>query len=995
MAPHVAFVWLGVPSTRATDWLRRFSFVVSALVALIAADGRVLPSLHQAPDAAINRSGSHRPVDVTVQVQSGRGAESSTYRLDVHLSSLTPKGARLYSPSGEYSGRIGEELQLSLGAGRYLFILSSPGNVRVVREVEVHEPMAVGFRLDPAVRRVVKVVVDEGEERRPLMAATVLLSDPNADFDQAQLPHGRSTDESGEAAFDETPGGPLLVRIFAPGFQPYRAVAEGDLLVRLEPASTLEVSVVDDNRPVPAAEVVLSGASLWPPQSVMTRDDGVIRITGLGSGRYSLFARKGSKISKLNDELVISGEAGTTRVELELGSGFFVRAQVVSESDDRPLSGAKVSVGSAGLGQFRLYGRTDERGGVRLGPLLSNSGLMQARAAGHVPKAMAFPPEQSPPGGDTEAEMAADELVIRLDQAGVISGRVVDARGFPVAGAVVEAVGSGRDKMPYSVTFDSSAVSDAHFDWAEDWSMDSSRVLIPAGELGVMLGPVPPIPLGDVDTREGGQLTTDDRGYFKINGVPPGQGVVLVRHPEYMDGKSATLSVAPGASVETEIVLRQGQALAGRVVDHRGFPVAFAGIIATARSFERRTLTESDGSFEFSAAPKKVSLRVNSPDNPLHVLVVHEVGDAERERKILIELSPPRDDVHLVVEDSRGEAISLAQVTLSSLDRRTPIRKTRFTHDDGSVDFEGLSGLEVRIEVDATGFVARKFDRRLSTSEKVVLDESLRVTGKVTGVRGRHVAAGATLVFKQGAFEKRATADELGEYELVGLPPGRGELSGSHPDYGQASRTVTITRGVGDRPAELPALDLSPALVIEGWVRDRSGRGIEGVLLSDERIGAYLTRRSSGAILGESGASGEFSVEVERRDTVYLFGARPGEAFGFSDAIVPGDLDRVRDVIIPIDHLDQAVAYEQGTVLITLQERGDHLRIYAVANGSQAEHAGLRAEDRLVLIDDIRPDGIDDARKLLSGPMGGQLRVVILRDGVEKTFLLHREAYAR
>ena len=89
--------------------------------------------------------------------------------------------------------------------------------------------------------------------------------------------------------------------------------------------------------------------------------------------------------------------------------------------------------------------------------------------------------------------------VISLERSGTVEGRVVDEEGFPIAGATIEVAGTDIFKMPVSVNYRSDEIADAHF----DWSADVANILIPAGELGVMLGPVPPIPLADVAPAEG------------------------------------------------------------------------------------------------------------------------------------------------------------------------------------------------------------------------------------------------------------------------------------------------------------------------------------------------------------------------------------------------------------------------------------------------------------------------------------------------------------
>ena len=987
------FVWWGVPVARLLPVrLHQLGFLVAVLLACFVVDSQGLGDVR--PPTATHNDAARVSHELRLLVKSAEAeAQGAPFFVQIFAVESSKSHASSYVPASETTGQIGDSLVMSLPKGRYLLVVSSPGQARLVHEFDLSGALSLELQLERALTRAIKVMVGKDGELRPLLGATVLVGGATeAGAGPTTLPFGSSTDASGVARFNNTPHGPLLVRIFAPGYEPYRATSEGDLVVRLVTASSLQIVVTDQGQPQAEAEVVISGPSLWPPQSVNTLAHGQINVTGLSQGRYSLFARKGERISPLNEEIVIDEEASTQKVTLELGPGSFVIARVVRDEDERPLVGAKVSVGTSGLGQFRLYGRSDESGRVRLGPLLSASGVVQARAPGYVAVSLVFPQETA----TNDAPPAeSSELVLRLVEAGTLTGRVVDEAGRPIAGATVEAVGSDLRKMPYSVTVNSAAVSDAHFDWAEDWSHDASRVVIPAGELGVMLGPVPPIPLSSVTATPGQSLTTDERGYFEIQEVPPGEGIVLGRHPDYMDGKSRVHVLAAGQELKTEIVLKRGEPFLGRLVDHRGFPVQSAAITALARGFERRVYSASDGNFELNAAPAELSLRVHSPDNPLRVLLVHDVKANERRTKLLIELPPPRADSVFTITDEKREPLGLSQVTVTSLDPQVPLRQTRFTEDQGTTSFEAIVGLRVRIEVEANGYVPVKWDTTAQATESRALGRSLRAEGLVTGVRGRQVAEGAVVTFVSGELRKVTVADELGRYQLLGLPPGPGLLSAKHDDFGQGSLSVVVKAGVADRPFEMPALDLSPSVQIEGRVEDAEGRAVAGALLASDRIGAFLVHKRGGLILGESDQDGEFSVAVQRADQLYLFGAALGVAYGFSDAIEPADRDVVDGVRVIVDHPDPAVAYEQGTALFSLDERDQRLLIYAVAEGSQAERAGLRAEDEVVSIDEVRPEDLHDARSLLSGPLGGQMRVVIKRAGSTMTFLVPRESFAR
>lgn len=986
-----AFVWWGVPrSVLPLLQIRVLAFVIAALGAWSMVDaGWTGPGV----DGSKREDGSPMSV-VQRQLRIDVRAALSPTHFVVSLYAVTrrPQGDRTFVPERRVEQTWGQTAVVQLASGTHLVVVEATGAARWVGEVELYDDTRLDVQLTPSAPRTITVVAGSDDALRPLPGATVLLSDPEPGTTKdARLPFGAATDPRGRAHFASTPQGPLLVRIFAPGFQPYRTVAEGDLTVRLESTTSLQITVVQDGKPQAEAEVVLSGPLLWPSQAVLTKADGSVSVTGLATGRYSVFARKGAAISRLDEEVIVDDKMGINRLRLELAPGEFVSARIVSQGERRPVADAKVTVTTSAFGSVVLHGRTGADGRVRIGPLLEPRGMIQARATGYVGATRSFPDlEPDDPGA------APMDLLLELERAATITGRVVDERGFPVALASVEAVGTGRDNVPYSVTYNSGAVTDAHFTWAEDWGAHLGRALVPAGELGVMLGPVPPIPLGDVPTTSGMQnLTTDERGYFTISDVPPGHGVVLARHPDYLDGKSESLELEPGGERNVTVVLRGGAPLFGRLLDHRGFPVSGAMISASSRGFERRVMSESDGNFSFGAAPQDLSLRIHASDNPLVVLLALEVDPKKRDDKLLIELPPPRGDAEIKVTDVQGEPVGLAQVTFTSLDRSVPFRQTRFTQDDGVARVPAVEGLEVRIDVSATGFLTKTWDARARAQMQVDVTRSLHASGLVTAVRGRKEAAGAHVEFEAGALRRTTSADELGRYQLTGLPAGRGRIRATHPELGRASMDVTVEPGVGDRPFELPTLDLNPSLHVEGRVEDGRGQVVPGALVSAARISAFLGSRTAREVLAMADEAGQFSVDVERSQPLYLYGAAPARSFGFSERIEALERDVVRDVVIVLDRSDEAFSHDPATVLVSLEERGSQIVIYAVAAGSQAERAGLRAEDQISSIMEQRPVDLRGARQLLSGTLGGPLRVEVLRGAQHMIFLVEREGFVR
>lgn len=922
---------------------------------------------------------------LSVSLSSADQGELNDAQVTLHRVRPAATGEKEYRPEKTVQVFSTSPALFSVPEGAYLLVVRARGFARMARLVTVEGDVSLPLTLLPAHEATVRVVVDRDGQRRPLVGATVLLSD------DGRLPWGDVTNLEGEAFFDSLPPGPLLVRIFAPGFQPYRAYIEGDLLVQLEPASVTVIRVMDEGKPAVGAEVILSGAQLWPARSVATDRKGQVEVTGLAAGSYSVYAKKGSRVSKVNSELVIRDEPGREVVTLELVAGQFLTIEALAAANEKPIAGARLSWAASGLGQFVLYGRTDAVGQVRLGPVLRRTGLLQARAPGFVSRTTSL--DALPDAGPSEE--TERKVLVKLFAAGRVTGRVVDGRGFPIEGAVVEAVGIDRDGIPFAVTTSSDAVTDAHFDWASAWQSSPQRRLVPAGELGVMVGPVPPIPLTDapLDSPRQSRLTTGKGGYFTIEDVPPGAGVVLARHLDYLDGKSAQFELAPGEGVESRIVLGRGLRLSGRVVDHEGFPVAGARITAMSREFERGVLTETDGSFELPAAPREVSLHVFDPGNPLRVLLAHDVQSAQREERQLLALPEPRQHSQILVLDMKGEPIELAQVTLISLAPSQPFKRTRFTSAEGEVEFDQVAGLHCRLSVSKAGYVERKIEQRMPEMFKLKLDDSLIARVLVTGVRGRHRASGASVRLVTGSSEVRALADELGWVTLRDVPAGRATLSAQHPDYGRASQLVSIQPDPAGRPVELPALDLSPATTVRGQVVDPSGQPIPGAWVSSERVGVYAAHLSAAEELVRADDDGRFELELEAATQSFIYAAQPGVAFGFSDpfdATLPMDEARVL-----VDHPDRAPSHLPATVLATVEARMGRFVVYDIAARSAADEAGLKIGDEVLEVDGHVPKSVEDLRDGLSGSVGSEVRLIVRRSGTRHTFLITREPFVR
>ncbi len=877
--------------------------------------------------------------------------------------------------------------------GEYWVLVRATGTARLAQPVAIHGAREVRLVLEAASAPLV-VRVRDGEE--PVEGAAVLVTGGD------QLPVAGTTDGEGRVAVEGLRGGARAVRVVARGYEPFEATTSGaELEVQLRRALGLRVVVRGTSgTPVGGAEVQLSGPQLWPTRRVDTNPSGEVVITGLLAGTYDVFARADSRISDTLRGIDLRHgvhERGLHTVEIVLREGRFLSVEVV-DAEGQPVPDADLVLAEAGVAAFPFAARTNDAGRARLGPLRWHQAHLAVRADGFVPRSLWVGVDPVGP---------AETLRVELVRGGSLVGRVVDERGFPVEGVSLEVIGTDVYGMPVALTPESGAVRKAHFDQI----LAGPAPLVPAGELGVMPGPVPPIPmvgaavpgvnvLADVLQS---RWTTDGYGRFRAGGVSPGELRVLARHPEFVESVSDPVRLAAGAEAEVEVVLRAGRRVEGRLVDADGFPVALARVRLQARrgAFDRTLLTRADGTFAVAVAPKELVVSVFGVDDPLRVALRREVtlGDDPREQ-LELALPAPRKDVRFEVLDDRDEPVAVAQVTVLSLDPEVPLRETRFSAADGTVELAAAAGIQARVSVESPGFA--RLDAvwpELPEEGRLRLQRATAVTGRVTGVRGRQPASGARVVFRGEGIRREARADGNGEYRLGDVPPGAFTVSVEHPELGRGSLEVTVSRRERDRPFEVPTIDLVEAASVRGRVLDTAGEAVPGARVAAGVVPAYVPQGALPQGMVVTDGAGEFvleGVEAGRR-TVSAQASGVGRG---NVTVVLGAGDEHRDLVIRLTEPPAEDGHDwRGGVAVTLGERderrGTVVVLVHVAEGSEAERAGLQAGDVLVEVDGHGVAGMADARQRLGGPAGSDVVLNLSRGGATVRTRVARETLSR
>ncbi len=906
-----------------------------------------------------------------------------------------------YLPVGEATTEAhGEACFTRVPRGSLWVLAEAPARARASTHLIFEQERRVNLELATASKLTVTVSDELGA---PLPRATVLVtaSDP--------LPYGALTDENGKVQFEWLPRAPFSVRVSAPGYESaLRQGINADLSVALRRLSGIDVHVVNqDGSPAGGANVLIAGSALWPARRAETDASGLARIRGLSAGSYDLRADRGDDVSAalIGFEL----ERGAQQeVTLRLERGRRVVALVTDGEGPSPVvvANADVVLVEGGLGSFPLHGRSGRDGTVSLGPIARGPATLAARAAEFVGSPLVAVPET-----------LTGPVRIALTRGALLRGDVVDAHDRPIAGASIEVVGTDRFGLPIAESPFTNRFRAGHF----EWTLSGPPGLIPAGELGVMPGPVPPIPpAGSLIVPPSGTLpananlpelpeiapwVSDGTGQFVARPITPGRVRALVRHPEYVEGASEVVAVGVGGEARVKVMLLKGGSLEGRVVDERGFPVAgvVVSLVAERGTFERSTITATDGAFAFAAVPSAVVISVTRPEDRARVALRKRIAVAEGEReRVELVLPNPRESVRIVVVAERDAPVELAEVRVTSLDPDAPRHSTLFTDENGRAELADALGLPLRIVVEAPRFATLERSVEAAGEEiRLRLDAGVLIAGHVTAVRGRRSVSGALVSVRFGSTRKTTLSDADGAYRFAGIPETRVEISASHPDFAEATTSAEV-KGTGraDRPFEVDTLDLPEAGEVEGRVVDKDGRPVEGARVTLGLAPSFLPAGTLPSGVALSDAGGNFVLRGLHPGRHRLGALSPGVGRGSADGVAVDSGRTTRGITITLNEPasdDEPLA--QAGVAVTLAERGSgdalEVLIAAVAAGSEAERGGVQSGDVVLRVDGAAPSSIGDARARLSGREGSDVLLELRRNGAPLRLSIRREAVRR
>lgn len=582
------------------------------------------------------------------------------------------------------SGTDGSFVARDLPTGAYTVRATRPDRLRTMEEARVggpfERPLTLVLLEGPEVTG--RVVDEEGKGVGGARVALTSVGDGASAYDRD---HATCDAEGRFRAVVET----VFVYAFADGY--VEAVAEtsihapDDVTIVLPRGGQLEVTVVDreTGAPIVGAEVLFGGgaARLGATDArggiLFSAPPGPVRMLSVEHAHYAEKLYTGlSRLRRAGSPDAVEGldrpvERGrTTSIRVRLAKGLTLVGRVLS-IDGAPISGANVSTGID-------FERTD-----RIGVSVASggdgsytwSGLLEGDIAGMEVEAAGWVRAREVEGKPVRSGSTVS-MDLRMRPAPIVRGRVLDAQGRPVIGAAVRLVGPR--------------------------SGDTA--------------PVPTDEAGEFTLTIGGR-PADPRFRAEPPPQPPAETKVLVQG-DLMEATSAPFKLPTSGILRVpDVVIRQANLVAGRVVDPEGRPAASAHLEAFVAGTVRDSWnshwkwTPASGAFEFT----------NLPTGKI-VLTAHLDGFAPVKRTVMLVAGTPLWDVELrlrparivrgIVLDPKGRPLDEADVR-----RDGPLQGVEGdaayagdyhtgTGADGTFEFQDVPTGKVKVHVTAPGMRA-------------------------------------------------------------------------------------------------------------------------------------------------------------------------------------------------------------------------------------------------------------------------------------------------
>ena len=745
-------------------------------------------------------------------------------------------------------------LQLLLGAGRtrtlgagtsdkqghYSFARLPPGAYRLtcrkaglgarrlslwVHEGENRASTLVMGRSAP----VAGVVVDDRD--RPVLGARITITPRHGTPGVATV---ATTDARGRFMADGLHVGSHSLRAEADDHRPagisrMNAPARG-LRVRLVRLFKLEGKLQGKLPAGGKAVVRLAGSGLWPGRSV-TAEKGAFVFEGVPSGVYEMVAwteQTPWAASELVEGIQV-GPRAPPEVTLKLLPAQRITGSV--KHNGEPVPGAVVVLGNEHLSVLRNRTKTDAKGAFALTPVVAGSYHVGVWAKTFLP-VLDKPLKVPRPG----------ELVVELSRGAAVQGQVKDTRGFPLAGAAIWVV--------YRAGSGSGARS--------------------TGELGVVPGPVPPIPPADgwappANTRSMTNSATDATGRFTVTGLWPGKVRIIADREGYAQARSSWVKLERSGTVtlDRDLVLSPASTLSGRVLDQQGRGLPAVRLTITSETGERQTLSDARGLYEVRGVRGRLTVLAQARGYlPGTATMTLEEG-ARQQHDLILEAA--RGLVSGYVVGLHRLPVKDARVVAT----RGALKVKALTGASGHFSLEGVGGRPLTITVNHPGYLTLRRKVKPARRLELRLAYWAALRGKVQDHRTGVPVERFTVRVEKGrtADVRQVPSARRGEFDILGLSPAAVRVRIAARGYAARSLAVKLSSPsrIGDPGGTRHTVALHRAGVITGRLTSATGRDIKGAKVSAGGVTSTTTAGGKFRLSGVPEGSQVVKVSYQRQ----------------------------------------------------------------------------------------------------------------------------------
>jgi hypothetical protein len=632
---------------------------------------------------------------------------------------------------------------------------------------------------------------------------------------------------------------------------------------------------------VPNAVVGLRGEAIGGEIETRTDAQGEFHFPELPEGRYQVYAWQGALAARAV-RLNRLGGGPFPPVELRFEQAAIVVGRVIDRDEGTGLPAA-IELRPSGDDQAPRFVRSGDDGMFRIEGVPTGRWIADAFAPGYL----------SLGGIELDAGRGVPELV--LVRGATIEGRVVDGKGDPIEGATVRAMtGEGDGAQELSAEVDRDRLRRYSGRMATPAPMSTvlptdDPSFIPRGELGVTVGPIPPIPPPGAEVARAATIdpsvavlagepaplpgdparqsiwTTGPDGRYRIRGLPKGKTAALAIAAGFAEGRSRPVVLEPTQVVTgVDIVLTPGTILVGRVTNQHKVPVIGAQVSARSElGAPLLAFTDNDGTYRIGPVTGNVELSASAfghADAARKIQLAPATGREPAERTEDFVLAVADATLVGLLEDAAGATVAGAQIEIVSPGAGSGRLAIAAADGTFSIDVlpEGSHRLRIRhpdypmVELDATATPGGKTTSRLKLPlgggvEGVLLDDhSGEPLGglviEATGPRG---------------LTADATAETSGRWKLGPVTPGKWKLAVKTPGYLPLTREldVPVSRAPGAVSVRDIRLELRRGALVGGTVRDARGNR-----LPSAKITVQAADGSGPIAEGLTDAQGEFRV---------------------------------------------------------------------------------------------------------------------------------------